>query len=194
MEDGKVIDFNARALGLMRDRLTALDEANACLVSSTRIHLEAVGQVHSAALALFDAHSLEHFVHIVTHDWVDTLKLDAVSLVLGGERPPALRRQLPLQLEPGDSAPWDMDGEPVRFVSCRGAGRHRGASVFGPAEALIRYQALVRLTLPTPWPAGLLALGSREALGFEGRGGAQLLGFLGAVTTHLLASWLARED
>lgn len=190
MDDGKVIDFSARAIGLMRERLSALDEANACLVSNTRVHLEAVGQIHAAALALFEARSLDHFVHIVTQDWADTLNLDAVSLVLLACRPPSPRgHALPL-LDPGLA----HAGEAVQFVTREeGDSSALASALFGPADALIRRHAVIRLPLPGSLPAALLAFGSRESLGFDGRVGSQLLSFLGKVTAHLLARWLEPE-
>jgi uncharacterized protein YigA (DUF484 family) len=195
MSDGKVIDFGVRALGLMRERLIALDEANACLVSNTRVHLTAVAQIHAAALALFEARSIDHFVHIVTQDWPDTLKVDAVALALVARREgtaagcAALPRVDPVLLEgmaaggicfvPDEQEPgWLARDEML------------GHALFGPAAALIERQALVRLPLRDGLPPAILALGSRAPLGVDGSSGAQLLGFLGAVTAHLLAGWL----
>ncbi len=51
----------------------------------------------------------------------------------------------------------------------------RGHPLFGPACELIRAEALVRLDSEPPLPSGLLALGQREAQGFETRHGSELL-------------------
>jgi uncharacterized protein YigA (DUF484 family) len=55
---------------------------------------------------------------------------------------------------------------------------------------LIRAEALVRLESEAPLPNGLLALGQREAQGFETRHGSELLVFLGRVLTRCMGRWL----
>ena len=73
-------------------------------------------------------------------------------------------------------------------VVLRGVGR--GHPLFGPACELIRAEALVRLDSEPPLPSGLLALGQREAQGFETRHGSELLMFLGRVLTRSMGRWL----
>jgi uncharacterized protein YigA (DUF484 family) len=69
-------------------------------------------------------------------------------------------------------------------------GVKRGHPLFGPACDLIRAEALVRLDSEAPLPSGLLALGQREAQGFETRHGSELLVFLGRVLTRCMGRWL----
>jgi uncharacterized protein YigA (DUF484 family) len=69
-------------------------------------------------------------------------------------------------------------------------GVERGHPLFGPACDLIRAEALVRLDSEPPLPSGLLALGQREAQGFETRHGSELLIFLGRVLTRCMGRWL----
>lgn len=156
MSGGKIIDFESSAIGRLRAKLAAADEANADLVAYARGQSGAVAQIHMAALAAMDAEGLEHLVHIVTQDWVDMLAVDAVALTLD---------------MPEDQGPEVL----LRAVP-------RGADLFGPAADLIRSEALIRLD------HGLLALGARDAR-FAGGQGSELLAFLGAVVSRMIARW-----
>lgn len=182
---GQVIDFRDNALIELRDKVTALGEANADLAAFARGHAGAVAQIHAAALSAMDAEGLDHLIHIVTQDWPDSLGLDAVVIALSaGERTvraatSGVQMVAPLQV------PAAADGPPVvmRIVD-------RGDSVFGPAAELIRAEALIRLDLPAPLGSGLLALGSREAHAFESGHGSELLAFLGGVVSRMIGRWL----
>lgn len=186
MSDAKIIDFHAQALGRLRARVAALDEANADLLAYARGHTGAVAQIHAAALAALDADGLDHLIHVVTQDWVDILAVDAVGLALATSGQAIRASAQGLQfLDPASLGDWFERG-PV--VTLRGV--ERGSAVFGPAAELIRSEALVRLTPKAPLPAGVLALGARRAHNFEGNNGGELLAFLGSVVSRMIARWL----
>jgi uncharacterized protein YigA (DUF484 family) len=69
-------------------------------------------------------------------------------------------------------------------------GVERGHPLFGPASALIRAEALIRLDAPAPLPTGLLALGQRTPQGLDTRHGSALLLFLGQVVSRMVGRWL----
>src|SRR3546814_9844783 len=84
---GQVISFRDNALIELREKVAALDEANADLVAFARGHSGAVSQIHAAALSALDAVGLDYLIHIVTQDWPDSLGLAAVAIALtAGER------------------------------------------------------------------------------------------------------------
>lgn len=182
----KVIDFQANAMARLRAKVAALDEANADLLAYARGHTGAVAQIHAAALAAMDADGLDHLVHIVTQDWVDILGVDAVALALV-TRSQAIRASAPsLQLLSAEALSEAFAGGPD--ITLRAV--ERGADVFGPMADLIRSEALVRLQMPKPMPAGMLALGARAAHSFEGGHGGELLAFLGNVVSRMITRWL----
>lgn len=182
---GQVISFRDNALIELRDRVAALDEANADLVAFARGHSGAVSQIHAAALSAMDAEGLDHLIHIVTQDWPDSLGLDAVVIALSaGERAvragtSGVQMVAPLYIDDALAGPAVV----MRNVN-------RGDGVFGPAAELIRAEALIRLDLPDPLGTGLLALGSREAHAFESGHGSELLAFLGGVVSRMISRWL----
>lgn len=180
-----VIDFRDAALIQLRDRVAALDEANADLLAYARGHSGAVAQIHAAALAAMDAESLEHLIHVVCEVWADLLGLDAVTLALVAGDMAVTAQAAGIQtvnvevLSPVFAEP--------RLVL---RGVPQGNVVFGPASSLIRSEALVRLSLPEPLPKGVLALGSRVPHAFETAHGGELLIFLGAVVSRMISRWL----
>ena len=183
---GQVIDFESSGVASLRRRVAEIEEANQDLIAFARGHSGAVSAIHEAAVAAIDAESLDHLVHVVTQVWPDMLGLDAVALALFlGER--AIRvdatglheveRRLVVRA---------MDG--VGGVVLRGV--DRGHPLFGPASALIRAEALIRLDGSAPLPTGVLMLGQRRPQGFETRHGSELLVFLGRVVSRMMGRWL----
>ena len=187
---GKVIDFQTNAVARLRARVAALDEANADLLAYARGHAGAVTQIHAAALAALDAIDLDHLIHVVTQDWVDILGVDAVALALvDGEDAIRAGAQGMQLMDPAALVPLFAGGPDVTLRAVE-----RGAEVFGPAADLIRSEALIRLQLPQPLPAGVLALGARAAHNFEGGHGGELLAFLGSIVSRMLVRWLSPQD
>lgn len=170
-----VIPFEERAVAHLRDRLGAVEEANEDLIAFARGHSGAVASIHNAVLAAIEADSIESLLHVVTQEWPLILGIDSValSLIVGtrGFRADGSGVQ---QVEPEilRRAIEAVDGVEMRTVD-------RGHPLFGPACELIRAEALIRIDCAPPLPAGLLALGQRQALSLDARHGSELLMFLG---------------
>jgi hypothetical protein len=183
---GKVINFEDRALAKLQARVAAAEEANQDLIAFARGHSGAVASIHEAVLAAVEAEGFDHLIHIVTQEWPQILGLDAVAMGLfvgdKGIRADASGLQFvdPRVIERSVAG---LEGVVLRGVE-------RGHPLFGPACELIRAEALVRLESAAPLPSGLLALGQREAQGFETRHGSELLMFLGRVLTRCMGRWL----
>jgi uncharacterized protein YigA (DUF484 family) len=190
-----VIPFEERAVAKLRDRLGAAEEANQDLIAFARGHSGAVSSIHHAVLAAIDAEDTEELLHVVTQEWPLILGIDAVALsLIVGERgfradgsgiqqvdPAILRRSID-----------NVGGVEMRTVE-------RGHPLFGPACALIRAQALIRIDCePQPrhttgsprLPVGLLALGQRAGLNLDARHGSELLMFLGDALAAMIRKWL----
>lgn len=183
----KIIDFQFEAMSRLRAQVDALGEAHASLLRFARSHGDSQSRIHTAVLAAMDAGSPEHFIHVITQDWVDILGVDAVAVAL--ETSPDAVRLAPPGLQfigPGQLGEW-LDGGSA--VSARDV--EIGLPLFGPAASLIKSQALIRLPMGERWPRGLLALGSRSPHVFEGLGNVELLSFLGAVCARCLNHWLS---
>jgi hypothetical protein len=183
---GKVINFEDRAVAKLRARVAAAEEANQDLIAFARGHSGAVASIHEAVLAAIEADGFDHLIHIVTQEWPQILGLDAVAVALFAGDKGVRADASGLQFVDVRVIQRSLDG--LDGVVLRGVGR--GHPLFGPACELIRAEALVRLDSEPPLPSGLLALGQREAQGFETRHGSELLMFLGRVLTRSMGRWL----
>jgi uncharacterized protein YigA (DUF484 family) len=183
---GKVINFEDRAVANLRARVAAVEEANQDLIAFARGHSGAVASIHEAVLAAIDAEGLDHLIHIVTQLWPQMLGLDAVAMALfAGDK--GMRADAS-GLQFVDRRVIERSIQGFEGVVLRGV--ERGHPLFGPACALIRAEALIRLESEPPLPNGLLALGQRSGQGFETRHGSELLVFLGRVLTRCMGRWL----
>ena len=181
-----VIPFEERAVARLRERLGAVEEANQDLIAFARGHSGAVSSIHHAVLAAIDADSVERLLHVVTQEWPLILGIDSValSLIVGSQGfradgsgvqvvdPAVLRRAI----------------ERVNGVEMRAV--ERGHPLFGPACALIRAEALIRIECEPPLPSGLLAIGQRAELNLDARHGSELLMFLGKSLAAMIRKWL----
>lgn len=182
----KVVDFQSEALLRLRTRVAALGEANSDLLAYARGHSGAVQQIHAAALAALDAQSFEHLLHVITQDWVDILRVDAVGIGLTTHGQGIRAGGQGLQfVDPEQVELWChlLPVGQVRSVA-------HGSPVFGPAAPLIRAEALIALKPEPPLPSGIMALGSREIHAFGDHHGSELLGFLGDVVSRMIARWM----
>ncbi len=183
---GMVISFEERAVARLRERLGAVEEANQDLLAFARGHSGAVASIHEAMLAALDADGPEGLFHVVTQEWPLILGLDSVALALvvgsQGFRADADGVQFvaPKMVE---RAMQGIDGVEMRNVG-------RGHPLFGPACALIRSEALIRIESDRPMPYGLLALGQRAEQPLDGRHGSDLLLFLGRGLAAMIRRWL----
>lgn len=183
---GKVINFEDRAVARLQARVAAAEEANQDLIAFARGHSGAVASIHEAVLAAIEAEGFDHLIHIVTQEWPQILGLDAVAVSLFAGDKGVRADASGLQFVDARVLRRALDG--LDGVVLRGV--DRGHPLFGPACELIRAEALVRLDSEPPLPSGLLALGQREAQGFETRHGSELLMFLGRVLTRSMGRWL----
>jgi uncharacterized protein len=181
-----VIDFQTAALNVLRERVAALDSDRQSILDQARGHRGAEAQVHEAVLAALDAQGLEHFIHVITADWVDMLGMDAIVMALRtGQQGMRLSSTGVQFLKANDLRLLMPGSQPLMLQSVA-----QGADIFGPAAPLVRSQALVRLAGTAPMPSGVLALGTRTDHGFDGTTHSAPLQFLGAVAERCLRRWL----
>lgn len=182
----QVVDFQRYMLERLQLDLARFDDYRTAVIAATRSNLVSQQQVHMAVLTACDALSLEHLVHVITHDWVDILDLDAVMLsVEEGDlaKLPGVQR-----LKRGEIAA--LMGDEGAFL-LRDNIPEANRDLFGPAAELVRAEALVRLAPGDCRDEAILAMGSRNPDHFAPGQGTELLRFLGAMTERLLDRWLS---
>ncbi len=185
-----VLDFQRFVTGRLQEDLSRLRRGQDDIIAASRANLSSQGRIHTTVLALLGARTLEHLIEIATVDLALHLEVDAV--VLGFEshdRTPINAASRGLRLWPrGRTDLWVPAGREVVLT-----GPVVGdPALFGSAAPLVKSQALLRLQLKREAPAGLLALGSRDAGRFHGGQGTELLAFLARALELCLRGWLDR--
>jgi len=182
-----VVDLQRFMVDRLQGELARLGDSQHELIAATRSNLSSQVQVHRAVLTLLEATSFEHLIHLITHELAQILDVDAVTLSVESETaPPALRTSGVFVLSAGCIDHLLGEGRDV-LLRDRAEGMDR---IFGPAAALVRSDALIRLGLGARAPAVLLAIGSREETRFHPGQGTELLGFLAGVLARLIRGWL----
>lgn len=181
-----VIRFEEAGVAKLRDRLGAVETANADLIAYARGHHRATHAIHEAALALMGAAGVRDALEIVAHDWPALLGIDraTVALVLAGE---AFRIDIDgtYSLEPQWIDRAHRLADPVALRT----GDH-GDALFGAAAADMHSEAIVRIGSPGQGrPYGVLLLGETRRRDLPGGEGTSLLAFLGRALDAMIAGW-----
>ena len=184
----QIISYEAQAVGRLRERLGAVEEANEDLIAFARGHWDAVASINAATLAAIEAPTVDSLFDVIASRWPAILGIDhvAIGLVVGKrgfladgdtiERvEPAFVQKMLKGIPPVD----------VRSVDC-------GHPLFGPsARRSVRAEALIRIDGPAPYPHGLLALGQKAELSADGGQSSALLLFLGRVVAATIRRCVA---
>ena len=173
-----------RLQGAVRDG----GEREDALLAAGRSNLVSQGRIHAAVLALLEARGFADLIETVTTDLATRLDVDVAALCIEACPGESARASAIRVLEEGA-----VDGLIGRGRECLLArDLADGAALFGAAATLVRTQALVRVRIRGDGPAGLLALGSRDAERFHPGQGTELLVFLGATLGLSIRGWLGR--
>jgi uncharacterized protein len=184
----RVVDMQHFMVQHQRAEIARLKGQHRALVSATRANLASQARVHSAVLALLSASSFEQLIQIITTDLAVLLDADVVTIAVesSGQQRPRLTHQGVQILKPGtvDSVlgtdrdvvlQSDVEGDPM---------------LFGDGAGLVRSAAMLRLSVSSAAPAGLLCIGMRRPGKFHGGQGTELLGFLARALGITIAAWL----
>ena len=181
-----VVDMQRFMVDRLQAEVTQLSSTQDELIATTRSNMSSQSQIHKAILTLVQASDLEHLIHTATHDFAQILDIEVITLSI--ERSPGAVEiaELGVYL----LAPGTIDRllGPGRTILLREQAEQSDL-IFGPAAALVRSDALVRLDLGDFAPAGLFALGSREVGRFHPGQGTELLGFLARTVERCFLAW-----
>lgn len=185
-EGAEVVDMQGFMVSRLQADLAKVRDSQDELIQSARSNLSSQNQIHEAVLAVLEARDLEEFIHIVTRELPLVLDIDALTVCAeGGGRFEPKQGGLFVLAEGGIDEVLGKDRKVLLRERSEG-----NEKLFGPAAALVRSDALVRLTLSGTAPPALVALGSREAGRFHPGQGTELLSFLAGVLERCLTRWL----
>lgn len=189
-----IVDLRGMAMERLEARLDRLEDTHRSVIAAAYDNVAGTNQIHRAVLRLLDAEDLGPFLVALKDDVAETLRVDAIRLILEVT---------------GEQLIAD-DGQGVLIVARSGfiddyigmGGNRRGPDitlrmappsalqVYGEATGKIGSEACIRLDLGLPGVSGMMALGTRDPGMFSPQQGSDLLRFFGSVVSRLLARGL----
>jgi uncharacterized protein YigA (DUF484 family) len=182
-----IVDFQRFMVTRLQGDIDQLNLENTALIHTARANAHSQSRIQAAALALIEARSLGQLLEVLTGDLMDILDVDVIAMVVesnGVDLPHVAASGIRI-VEQGAVEDW---------LGRRDVLLHGGVAgdpaIYGPGAGLIQSEALLRLTISSRTPAGLVAFGSRDADLFHDGQGTELIAFLGGVIERLLRAWL----
>ena len=185
-----VLDMQRYMIDRLQKQVSALRSERGELIAASRGNKTSQDRVHSAALALLEARTLEHLIEVVTTDLANLLDVDVVTFCVESESDSVAARGTGADgvfAVPAGRVD-ELLGEDRNIVFRGNEGADPG--VFAAAAPLVRSAALVRLRINGASPPAVLALGSRDDERFHPGRGPEPLCFLGCVVARCLREWL----
>ena len=181
-----VIRFEEVGVARLRDRLGAVETANADLIAYARGHHRATHAIHEAVLAMMAAGGVEEALSLVACEWPDLLGIDraTVALVIG-DKAFRIDTEGTFALEPAWVDRAHAQADPVALRT----GEH-GDALFGAAASQMKSEAIVRVgEVHADRPYGVLLLGERRRRELPSGEGTSLLAFLGRALDAMIGGW-----
>jgi len=183
-----VLDMQRFMLQRLQGELERLQNSQGELIAASRSNMTTQAQVNAAVLALLEATSFEHLIHIVTADFAELLDVEVVTICVEKDsaRKASISTANVYVLPIGEVDRLMGNGRDLLLRQSSAAME----PVFGPAASLVRSDALVRLRFNAAAPVGLLALGARQTDKFHPGQGTELLQFLARALEQCVRAWL----
>lgn len=175
-----VVDLRSAAMARLEMRLERLEATHRTVIAAAHDNIAGMGQVHRAVLALMEARDLPEFLACLGGEAAQTLRIDAVVLVLEQAPeepgPEGVAAHPVLRLADPGSVARLLAPRSERAITLRQTAPE-GAALYGARAGRIASEALLRLDFGPARLPGLLALGSADAEQFAPSQGTDLLAF-----------------
>lgn len=182
-----VVDLQHYLIDRLRHDLAEARETHDTTITAARGNLQSQQRIHSAVIDLMNAASFEHFVEAITTDLALKLDVDVVSLCVESSRPNQPRTKSGVRFLAMGSVDALLGPEKEIMLRPAIAGEK---ALYGPAAALVKSDALLRLAIGPAAPVGVIAIGSREPGHFRAGQGTELLVFLAKTIESTARAWL----
>ncbi len=182
-----IVDFQRYMVTRLQEDMDKMVQEAAELVQNARSNAHSQSRIQAAILALLEARSLGQMLEVLTGDLMDILDVDVIAMVVesnGIDLPHVAASGIRI-VEPGSVDVWLESRDVLLRPNAEG-----DPAIYGPGAGLIKSEALLKLTISSRTPVGLVAFGSRDPELFQEGQGTELIGFLGGVLERLLRAWL----
>jgi uncharacterized protein YigA (DUF484 family) len=191
-----IVDLRGIAMERLAARLDRLEDTHRSVIAAAYENLAGTNQVHRAVLRLLDATKFEDFLSDLAGDVADTLRVDAMRLVLESPETttdPAVKKmnQILNVVEPGFCDKYITQGRdiPVRPVTLRQT-KAEDEKVYQEQADYVRSEACLKLDFGDGRMPGMLVMGSEDPHLFTPQQGTDLLTFFGGVFERTMRQWL----
>lgn len=192
-----IVDLRGIAMERLASRLDRLEDTHRSVIAAAYENLAGTNQIHRAVLRLMDATKFEVFLHDLTSEVADTLRVDVMRLVLeseeSGDDPAVKKMDSVLTVgKPGFCDSYITQGRdiPVRQVTLRQT-EATNTTVYGDKTDYIRSEACLKLDFGEGRMPGMLVMGSEDPHLFTPQQGTDLLTFFTGVFERAMRRWLA---
>ncbi len=191
---GNIVDLRAIAMTRLEARFDRLEDTHRNVIAAAYDNLAGTNQVHRAILRMMDAADFDVFLQDLSGDVANTLRVDAIRLVLESETPDAENTMGPVvNLAPAgfvDDYVTLGRNMPARQVTLRRF-HDTGAGLFGERAEYMQSEACLKLDLGHGHLPGMLVMGSEDPQQFTPQQGTDLLTFFTGVFERVMRRWLA---
>lgn len=194
---GNIVDLRGIAMERLEARLDRLEDTHRSVIAAAYENLAGTNQVHRAVLRMMDATKFENFLHDMSTDVADTLRVDSMKLVLETEAnddDPAVKQMGAVLgvVKPGFIDDYVNRGRsnPVRQVTLRQI-QPENAALYGDKADFIRSEACLKLDFGAGRLPGMLVMGAEDPHQFTPQQGTDLLTFFAGVFERAMRRWLS---
>ncbi len=186
---GNVIDLRGVAMERLESRLARLEETHKSVIAAAYENLAGMNQVHRAIMAFLEPLTFEDFLHCLSTDVADILRVARVRLILESHDTDSTDlapvSDVLAVVEPGFIDAYI--GRANRHVTLRQA-EADAPQVHG--ADWVRSEACIRLNFGEGRLPGMLAFASDDEDHFAPNQATDLLGFMGGVFERAMRRWL----
>lgn len=193
---GNIVDLRGLAMERLEARLDRLEDTHRSVIAAAYENLAGTNQIHRAILRMLDPLEFESFLRDLSGEVAETLRVDAVKLVLESvqdDNDLAVKRlgDVLNVAEPGfiDSYLTYGRGGTVRQVTLRQV-QEADPAIYGNSGDWIRSEACLKLDFGDGRLPGLLVLGAEDPHMFGPQQGTDLLAFFTGVFERAMRRWL----
>jgi uncharacterized protein YigA (DUF484 family) len=191
-----IVDLRGIAMERLEDRLDRLEDTHRGVIAAAYENLAGTNQIHRAVLRLLEPADFKSFLTALSGDVANTLRVDAVRLLLETkveDADPAVKKlgNVLITAEPGFIDTYVTFGRniPVRPVTLRQVSPESDL-IYGTSAGYIHCEALMKLDLGAGRLPGLLIFGSEDPHMFRPAQGTDLLNFFSGVFERMMRRWL----
>ncbi|WP_299564182.1 DUF484 family protein [uncultured Sulfitobacter sp.] len=194
---GNIVDLRGIAMERLETRLDRLEDTHRSVIAAAYENLAGTNQIHRAILRMLDPLDFEPFLRDLGGEVAETLRVDAVKLVLESvqnDNDPAVQRlgDVLSVAEPGfiDRYLTQSRASTVRQVTLRSV-QDASEQIYGVNAEWIRSEACLKLDFGAGRLPGMLVLGAEDPHMFGPQQGTDLLAFFTGVFERAMRRWLS---